>query len=102
MWGLRLNENNKYEIFTRAVDTALPLPLIPILGAELFYPYCDDKDYFDIANRTWTTMQDNVQIFIDNNGGASSIKEPNVVHMSFKVFYDKLKSETPVNFVSCY
>jgi hypothetical protein len=102
MWGLRLNENNKYEIFTRAVDTALPLALIPILGAELLYPDCDDKDYFDIANRTWTTMQDNVQIFIDNNGGASSIKEPNVVHMSFKVFYDKLKSDNPVNFVSCY
>jgi len=39
--------------------------------------------------------------FIINHNGEVSEKPSKVVHMDFKVLYDKLKSEIPVNFISC-
>ena len=101
MWGIRTNETGNLEIFTRAVDTAKPLTLINIFGLELFNPNCDVKDYYVIADRTWTNLIDKVADFIINHNGEVSEKPSKVVHMDFKVLYDKLKSEIPVNFISC-
>ena len=102
MWGIRTNQNGNCEIFTRGVDTAKPLALIALFGLEFLNPECDDKDYFVIADRTWRNLQAKISQFIEDKGGETTIKEPKVVHMSFKQFYEKLKSDTPVNFLSCY
>lgn len=102
MWGIRLNENGNYEIFTRGIDTARPLMIISLLGLSWLYPDCDEKDYFDIAKRTWSSMQLKVRELIQQNDGLAVEKVPSIKHLSYKKVYNKLKSSTPVNFISCY
>ena len=101
MWGIRTNNNGNCEIFTRAIDRAKPIPIINLFGEVPGFTDCDDLDYFDIADRTWTNLQSNVNQFISNNGGMSTIKNPQFVHLDFKKVYDKLKSDEPVSFISC-
>ena len=101
MWGIRTNENGNCEIFTRAIDTAKPIPIINLFGEVPGFTECDDLDYFEIADRTWSNLQSEISQFISTNGGTGTIKDPRVVHLDFKQVYEKLKSDTPVNFVSC-
>ena len=101
MWGVRTNSYGNCEIYTRAIDRAKPIPIINLFGKVPGFVECDDLDYFDIADRTWINLQSEISQFISANGGAVTIKEPSVVHLDFKQVYEKLKSNTPVNFISC-
>ena len=101
MWGIRTNNNGNCEIFTRAIDRAKPIPIINLFGEVPGFTECDDLDYFVIADRTWTNLQSNISQFISDNGGIGTIKNPQYVHLDFKRVYEKLKSDTPVNFISC-
>ena len=63
MWGIRENENGNLEIFTRAIDRALPLAVVRALALFPGYFGCDEADYFEIADRTWLNFQDKLKSF---------------------------------------
>ena len=62
---------------------------------------CDDLDYFTIADETWKNFQTKAVDFIHQEGGVVEKKVPKVVHLDFEIIYDKLKSDTPVDFITC-
>ena len=99
MWGIRVNENGYHEIFTRAIDRAKPIPIVDLLGEVI--TECDDLDYFTIADETWKNFQTKAVDFIHQEGGVVEKKVPKVVHLDFEIIYDKLKSDTPVDFITC-
>lgn len=79
-WGWLINQNGNLEFFTRAVDVAKVSALVKALsfGSDP----CQQDTYYNIAEVTWTNMQDEIKEWIENEGGGqASINTPKAVRI---------------------
>ncbi|MFZ1497909.1 MAG: hypothetical protein WAS72_12680 [Saprospiraceae bacterium] len=98
-WGFYTNSNGKPSFYTKAADTALTEFLAKNMGS--IFNECDDDTYYQIAYETWTNLQQKAITLVNNNGGNATIDITEHEEWNVAILKDKLKSNTPVNFVSC-
>ncbi|MBP7680078.1 MAG: hypothetical protein KA103_03460 [Saprospiraceae bacterium] len=98
-WGFYTNSNGKLSFYTKATDTALTEKLAQFMG--ILNSECDDDTYYEIAYETWTNLQQKAIYLINTNGGNATVDVTNRVRIDVTTLKNKLKSSTPVNFVSC-
>jgi hypothetical protein len=98
-FGLRVNSNGNIEFYTRAVDRAR-LPLFMHMWSSQWND-CGDQDYYNIGVETWSNLQIQVRNFLMAHGGQAIQNEPLYERVNFYELRQRLRSPTPVSFVSC-
>ncbi|MCB0604102.1 MAG: hypothetical protein KDC25_04475 [Saprospiraceae bacterium] len=107
-WGLATLPNGKKAFYTKAADRALTESWLPTIAGEIWQG-CDDDTYYNIAHETWKNLMLKAGAFINQFGGQvvsePGYSEPAINITKARINYNeldgKLKSNTPVNFISC-
>lgn len=95
-WGYKI-ENNKFIFYTKAIDVATRTNFIKTFAAEV----CASKTYYDIADVTWTNLQEELQDFIIFHGGNAIINAPKVAHYDTDQVRNLLKTDQTIQYVPC-
>ncbi|MAN28781.1 MULTISPECIES: hypothetical protein [Mesonia] len=99
-WGIFINENNNFELYTKAVDVAKVADFIklnPFTSSD-----CDENTYYNIAEATWENMQEEIKDWIEgdenyeNSGGQAVTKNPEVVKVDKNDLKHLLESENTI------
>ena len=96
-WGWNINQNGNFEFFTRAVDVANISKLLNI-GANT---ECQQETYYDIAEATWENLQQEIALWVNNNGGQASIVPKTVVRVAKEKVEELLNSNETINQINC-
>ncbi len=96
-FGLKLNNQNNWEFYAKAIDRAN----IPLLLKMARNKHCLEQDYYKIGDLTWSNLQKNIAGLINLYNGNANIKQPQFEHLETPIVLDKLKSTVPVSFVGC-
>lgn len=108
-FGIKTNTRGKILFYTKAADRAYTSGLVKLGGMQPWAWNCDDDTYYNIAHETWKNLMLKAGAFINQFGGQvvsePGYSEPAINIAKARINYDeldgKLKSNTPVNFVSC-
>ncbi|MFK5968982.1 MAG: hypothetical protein QM487_02525, partial [Candidatus Marithrix sp.] len=95
-WGWLINQNGKFEFFTRAVDVANISKLLNI-GANT---ECQQDTYYNIAETTWKNMQQEIAAWInsdDSNGGQATIVSSTAVRVNRETIEEILTSNESID-----
>lgn len=101
-WGWFINQNGNLEFFTRAVDVARISKLLNVLSFGTSDTQCQQDTYYNVADATWTNMQDKIIDWVNDNGGQASIS-PNTtaVRIERDRIEELLTSEETIDQINC-
>lgn len=98
-WGLLTNQSGNLELYARAVDVARVDDWIrrsPLTGEE-----CEDLDYYNIGDATWSNLQQEIKQFIIDNGGQAQVIEPNYARFDKEKIEEILESNDSIDQILC-
>lgn len=96
-FGFKLNDQNKWEFYAKAIDRANVLPIMRVFRPNA----CLEEDYYNIGHLTWSNLQSKLAELVNTNGGEAIIKNPVYEHLETTLVLELLRSDTPVDFVGC-
>lgn len=98
-WGWIINGNGNLEFFTRAIDVANISTLLNILpGAN---EDCQQETFYDVAEATWSNMQEKIAAWINFFGGDANIKLPTAIRVRKELLVDLLTQTQTIDQINC-
>ena len=101
-WGWLINQNNKLELFARAVDIARVSAFTRYnLLAGSPSAKCKEDTYYNIGEATWSNLQNEIKQWINDNGGQAEVIPKIVIRFDKTKLKELLKSNETIGEINC-
>ncbi len=98
-WGYHTNQSGNLELYARAVDIARVSDIIRYnpLGNST----CKEDTYYNIGDATWTNLQNEIEQWINDNGGQVSVVPRTAIRFDKNKLQELLEQNETIDQINC-
>jgi len=101
-WGWLINQNNKLELFARAVDIARVSAFTRYnLLAGSPSAECKEDTYYNIGEETWSNLQNEIKQWINDNDGQAEVIPKTAIRFDKTKLKELLESNETIDEINC-
>ncbi len=99
-WGWLVNQNNKLELYARALDVAR-VSTFTKYGNFLSGNECKEDTYYNIGEETWSNLQNEIKEWVNDNGGGAEVIPKTAIRFDKTKLKELLENNETIDQINC-